>query len=98
MESIKLNVDLKLYEKDVIITVLYKYLHLFHITQSIDKENSDLINITFESKDGNDIRENISKKISNELIEEQLRFNIGKQFGHIRNLIVEEAFKPVNSK
>ncbi len=94
----KLNIDLKIYEKDVVTSVLYNYLDLYYITQGIDNENPDLLNVVFESKENTEISEELSKQISNNLIEEQLRFNINKQFGHIRNLIVEEAFKPINSK
>ncbi|MBR5603647.1 MAG: His-Xaa-Ser system protein HxsD [Bacteroidales bacterium] len=94
----KLNIDLKIYEKDVVTSVLYNYLDLYYITQGIDNENPDLLNVVFESKENTEISEELSKQISNNLIEEQLRFNINKQFGYIRNLIVEEAFKPINSK
>ena len=31
-----------------------------------------------------------------ELIDQQVRYNTNQQFGHIRDLIVEEAFKPVS--
>ena len=34
--------------------------------------------------------------VHHELIDQQVRHNTNLQFGHIRELIVEEAFKPVS--
>lgn len=63
-----------------------------------DKANPNLVNVVFESKDGNAITVDVPKQFCNELIDQQLRYNVNAQFGHIRDMIVEEAFKPVNSK
>ena len=52
--------------------------------------------VVFESKDGNAVSAEIVKQFCNELIDQQVRYNTNLQFGHIRDLIVEEAFKPVN--
>lgn len=54
--------------------------------------------VIFESKDGNILTVDIPKQFCNELIDQQLRHNVNEQFGHIRDMIVEEAFRPVNSK
>lgn len=91
-------VDLALYSKDVITAAIYKFSHLFYIHQQTDKSNPNLVNVVFESKDGNAITIDIPKQFCNELIDQQLRYNVNAQFGHIRDMIVEEAFKPVNSK
>lgn len=91
-------VDLALYSKDVITAAIYKFSHLFYIHQQTDKSNPNLVIVTFESKDGNSITVDIPKLFCNELIDQQLRHDINAQFGHIRDMIVEEAFKPVNSK
>ena len=82
-------VDLALYSKDVITATIYKFSHLFYIHQQTDKSNPNLVLVIFESKDDNAITE---------LIDQQLRHDVNAQFGHIRDMIVEEAFKPVNSK
>lgn len=49
----------------------------------------------FESKDGG-LEENIVKQFCNDLIDQQLREFTTEKYGHIRDLIVEEAFKPVS--
>ena len=94
----QVSVDLALYSKDVITAAIYKFSHLFYIHQQIDENNSNLVIVIFESKDGNVLTADMPKQFCNELIDQQLRHNVNEQFGHIRDMIVEEAFRPVNSK
>lgn len=92
----QVSVDLALYSKDVITAAVYKFSHLFYIHQQIDENNPNLVIVIFESKDDNVLTEDIPKQFCNELIYQQLRHNVNEQFGHIRDMIVEEAFKPVS--
>lgn len=88
-------VDFNLYTKEAVTASIYKFSHLFYIHQQTDADNPNLVNVVFESKDNNVITEDITKQFCNELIDQQLRYKINAQFGYIRNLIVEEAFRPV---
>ena len=97
-DKFQVTVDLSLYAKDVITAAIYKFSHLFYIHQIMDMENSNFINVIFESKEGKIVTEDIPKQFCNELIDQQLRHNVNVQFGHIRDMIVEEAFKPVTTK
>jgi His-Xaa-Ser system protein HxsD len=54
------------------------------------------MDVIFESKASQLVTEEVVKQFCNDLIDQQVRYNTEKQFGHIRDLIVEEAFKPVN--
>ena len=92
--SFQVNVDMSLYAKEAVTSAIYKYTNKFYIHQQT-KENN-LIEVIFESKDSQTITEEVVKQFCNDLIDQQVRYNTEKQFGHIRNLIVEEAFKPVN--
>ena len=94
----QLSIDKNLYSNEAITATLYKYSHLFYIHQEINCDNSHIIRVIFESKDGNNIDSKIPKEFCNELLDQQIRYNTNIQFGHIRDLIVEEAFKPVNTK
>lgn len=87
------NVDMALYAKESLAAACYKFTDRFYVHQQTDGEN---IIVVFESKDGNTVTEVIVKQFCNELIDQQVRFNTNQQFGHIRDLIVEEAFRPVN--
>ncbi len=97
-DKFQVIVDLNLYAKDVITAAAYKYTHLYYIHQTTDSVNTHLVNVIFESKDGKVVTEEITKQFCNDLIDQQLRHDTNAQFGHIRDLIVEEAFKPVNHK
>ena len=92
----QVSVDLALYSKDVITAAIYMYSHLFYIHQRTDENNPNLVIVIFESKEDNALTANIPKQFCNELIDQQLRHNVNEQFGHIRDMIVEEAFRPVS--
>lgn len=95
-DKFQVTVDLNLYAKDVITVAIYKFSHHFYIHQMTDIEKPNFINVIFESKEGKIVTEDIPKQFCNELIDQQLRHNVDTQFGHIRDMIVEEAFKPVS--
>jgi len=86
-------VDMALYAKESLVAACYKFTDRCYVHQQTSGNN---IIVVFEAKDGNAISEVIVKQFCNELIDQQVRFNTNQQFGHIRDLIVEEAFKPVS--
>ena len=88
-----INVDMTLYAKESLVAACYKFTDRFYIHQETD---GNAVNVVLESKDGNVVSEEIAKQFCNELIDQQVRYNTNLQFGHIRDLIVEEAFKPVS--
>ena len=92
-ERFHVVVDMSLYAKESVASACYKYTDRFYIHQQTDGDN---VVVVFESKDGNAVSDSIVKQFCNELIDQQVRYNTNQQFGHIRDLIVEEAFKPVN--
>lgn len=94
-DKFQVGIDLTLYDKDVVIATIYKFSHLFYIHQQIDTNDPNVTNVVFESKEGNTVESNVPKQFCNDLIDQQLRYNVNKQFGHIRDMIVEEAFKPI---
>ena len=91
--KLQVVVDMSLYTKESLAATCYKYTDRFYIHQLME---DDKIVAVFESKEGNMVPEEIVKQFCNDLIDQQVRYNINQQFGHIRDLIVEEAFKPVN--
>lgn len=92
-DKFQVIVDVALYAKESIVATCYKFTDRFYVHQQMSGDN---IVVIFESKDGNPVTEEDVKQFCNELIDQQVRFNTNLQFGHIRDLIVEEAFKPVN--
>ena len=91
-DKFQVVVDMSLYTKESLIAACYKFTGRFFVHQ---QTNGETIILVFESKEGNVVSDKIVKQFCNELIDQQVRFNTNQQFGHIRDLIVEEAFKPV---
>ena len=92
-ENFQVIVDTILYAKESVTAACYKYTNDFYIHQQTDGGN---IVITFEPKENKETTEEIVKQFCNELIDQQIRYYTNQQFGQIRDMIVEEAFKPVN--
>ena len=92
-ERFQVVVDMLLYAKESVTSACYKFTDRFYIHQQTDGGN---VIVVFESKDDNAVSDCIVKQFCNELIDQQVRYNTNQQFGHIRDLIVEEAFKPVS--
>ena len=90
---LSVNVDMALYAKESLVAACYKFTDRFYIHQHTD---GNTVNVVFESKDGNAVSDEIAKQFCNELIDQEVRYNTNLLFGHIRDLIVEEAFKPVS--
>ena len=94
--SFQVSVDMTFYSVDAITATSYKYTDRFYVHQQTSAENDKIATVILESKDGNVVDETVMKQYCNDLIDQQVRVITNKQFGHIRDLIVEEAFKPVN--
>ena len=92
-DKFQVVVDMAIYAKESFVAACYKFTDKYYIHQ---QTSGNSIIAVFEAKDGEAITDVIVKQFCNELIDQQVRFNTNQQFGHIRDLIVEEAFKPVN--
>lgn len=89
-------IDLNLYSEKALTATIYNYTDKFYVYQCTIPNDTKRVNVTFESKNLN-LDENVVKQFCNDLIDQQLREITQAKFGHIRDLIVEEAFKPVNT-
>lgn len=95
--SFQVSIDLNLYSVDAITATSYKFTDKFYVYQRTSVENEQIVNIILEAKDDKIVvSEEDMKQYCNALIDQQVRVMVNQQFGHIRDLIVEEAFKPVN--
>lgn len=92
-DKFQVVVDMSLYAKESLVATCYKFTDRFYVHQQSIGNN---VEVVFESKESNVVTDTIVKQFCNELIDQQVRYNTNRQFGYIRDLIVEEAFKPVN--
>ena len=88
-------IDLNLYSEKAITATIYRYTDKYFIYQNTMPSDFKHVFLIFESKEVV-IDENIVKQFCNDLIDQQLREITTEKYGHIRDLIVEEAFKPVS--
>ena len=94
--SFTVIVDRSIYSTEALTTTCYKYTGEFYVHQQTSLENKNLIQVILETKDLSiPVTESIVKQFCNDLIDQQTRVIVNNEFGHIRDLIVEEAFKPV---
>lgn len=87
-------IDLNLYSEKAITATIYRYTDKYFVYQNTMPNNDKQVCVIFESKDSA-LDENIVKQFCNDLIDQQLREITTEKYGHIRDLIVKEAFKPV---
>lgn len=88
-------VDLRIYSIEAVTETSYKYTDKFYVHQQTVDDYT--MNVVLEAKnDSFPVTHEVAKQFCNDLIDQQVRVITNKQFGHIRDLIVEEAFKPVN--
>lgn len=84
-----------MYSAEAIQASAYKFSGDFFIHLSEHEDNYEAL---FERKDNVAIDEVMIKNICNDFIDQQIRIETENRFGHIRDLIVEEAFKPVKKR
>ena len=94
-DTFQVKVSSDVYSLEAINASCYKFSGDYYIHQELNKQENIVV-VTLQSKDEKAITENICKEFCNDLIDQQLRVTTNDRFGHIRDLIVEEAFKPVN--
>lgn len=96
MTSISITLNPELYAKEAIVATLYKYSGKYIVAQELSESNI-VVSISAREQ-GQSIPEDLIQHFHTDLIDQQVRYNVSREFGHIRNLIVEEAFKPINQK
>ena len=98
VEEGKLLVELskEIYEKQAVLASAYKFTD--KCTILIKPTGEHTVGIFFQSKTegGEDELMNIAEQFCNEALDQQLRLDIEKQYGNIRDLIVEHAFSPIS--
>ena len=96
MEETTFRLSLKLYAKEAIVATIYKYSGQYTVFQEL---SGDDVVLTFRRKDEcKVIPKDLIEDFQTDLIDQQVRYNVSKEFGHIRDLIVEEAFKPISKQ
>ena len=95
--KILIKLDQSLYEKEAVMAAAYKMTDFCHIIVK-PLENKQL-GIFFEPKNSQDENELklIAKNYCNEVLDQQVRLDVEKQNGNIRDLLVKQAFSPIEN-
>ena len=85
-----------LYEKEAIFSAAYKFTGKSTIL--IEPLDTVSVGVYFKSKQNADKNElmMVAEAFCNEVLDQQLRLDIEKKYGNIRDLIVEQAFSPIS--
>ena len=95
--SIGLEIDREVFSLDALLRASYKFTDRCHVFIHIHETRTDrwLIVIRGKTADEHDVSD-IAGDFSNELIDQQLRERLERQFGDVRTLIVAQAFAEGN--
>ena len=93
----RIKVNNSIYSREAITSALYQYSGDNFVLQSIDNSDPSLSVIEITAKDGEEPKD-LEKSFMNVLNDFQVRCDLENRFGHIRDQIVEEAFKPITKQ
>ncbi len=99
-QRVNYNIDLRQYSQEALNAVLYTYSSKFFVEQKLNTDGS-CVEVTLLLKDlSSSLNTAEQRQLRGEfyqnLIDQQVRLDLEQRFGHIRDLLVAEAFKPVN--
>lgn len=94
--QIRIELEKSLFEKQAVFAAAYKYRNQCSI--QIEPTDEKHVGVFFESNqiDSTELME-VIKKFQNEVLDQQHRRNLNKEFGRLREIIVEQAFSPVTN-
>lgn len=97
LEDAKVLVTLskEIYEKDAVMAAAYKLTDTCTVLIRPVSENE--VGVMFESKDDQDTEdlEETVGRFCNEVLDQQIRLDLEKRYGRLRELIVQHAFSPI---
>ena len=90
-----LSVSKEIYEKDAVINASYKYTDKCFLKIEQIKNNFEII---FETKIDNTNLKEIALDFANEILDQQVRINCGREYKLVREEIVKKAFRSIEKK
>jgi His-Xaa-Ser system protein HxsD len=96
-DFVEISVSKAFFEKDAVFAAAYKFTG--RVSIGIEPESETRVRVSMQPlarHKGIDL-EQVAQEFRNELIDEQLRLDLDKRFGAIRELIVRHAFSPLNN-
>ncbi len=88
-------VDKSLFSREAVLATVYRFSGDYNVSVESSNDSEDKYAVNITRKDQKEIDAEFEQGFIRELTDQQVRLDIEARFGHIRDLIVEEAFKPV---
>ena len=88
-------VDKSLFSREAVLATVYRFSGDYNVSVESSNDSEDKYAVNITRKDQKEIDAEFEQDFIRELTDQQVRLDIEARFGHIRDLIVEEAFKPV---
>ena len=100
VQSMDFHVDLHLYSHEALNAVLYTYSGKFFVEQQRTPDGTSVqvklllkdLSVSLNAGEQRQLRGEFYQN----LIDQQVRIDLAQRFGHLRDLLVPEALKPVN--
>jgi len=92
-----LKLSKKFYEKSAVMNASYKFTHKCFIL--IEPLEEGYVGVWFKAKDGQDPETipDLLNDFCNEVIDQQVRLDLEKRYGGLRDAIVNHAFQPLGN-
>ncbi|MDD3012559.1 MAG: His-Xaa-Ser system protein HxsD [Candidatus Gastranaerophilales bacterium] len=95
-DQLLLELNNNIYDINAINQTAYKFTDKCYIY--INPLSNDIIGVYFKLKEQNDSNlELLADNFCNELLDQQVRISVNKDFGHIRDILVKKAFQHFES-
>ncbi len=92
----KIVLSKEFFEREPVFATAAKFTNQYYIgIQPVDEYS---IEVSIQAKNSDDCDQSIIKEFCNELIEQQVRHDLQNRFGKLREMIVEQAFYPLETK
>ena len=92
----KVILSKEFFEREPVFAAAAKFTDRYYVgIQPADEYN---VEVSIQPKKADDADDNIVKLFCNELIKQQVRHDLQNRFGKLRDMIVEQAFSPLEKK
>lgn len=82
-----------IFKKDAVLLTCHKFMDKYNV--QVGKKADEVITVSLTPKQGDIDANSVGNNFSNELLDQQVRLDIEKSYGNIRDLIVKQAFQPI---
>jgi His-Xaa-Ser system protein HxsD len=92
-DKLLLKIPTDIYEKEAALNASYKFTNKCYINIEVFE---NIIEVLFQAKEDNNSLKEIALEFGNELIDQQIRLNTGREYKVIREELVKKAFNSIS--